>query len=282
MSVLSFRACRGHSLCGSALAAALGVAAGAARKPSFPRSSSRRRRKKKSRSLKPRAGACRSASSACASTGGARYTAGQSGRRDREHPQPGTEYDLCADRHHSDDHQSRHDPGAARRRQSNGRKDTPAGPWRDAGLAASGSFHVRNEHANVQVRINGIMLPDGVTGFGTFLDTALIGNMTLITGALPAQFGLRTSGVLDIQTRNDAFNGGTVGVYGGTGKPSRRASNMAARSVRPSISSLGGSSRAISAWKIRRRTGRRSTTTRRRSVALPMSRPFSIPIRASR
>ena len=82
--------------------------------------------------------------------------------------------------------------------------------------AASGSFHVRNEHANVQVRINGIMLPDGVTGFGTFLDTALIGNITLITGALPAQFGLRTSGVLDIQTRNDAFNGGTVGVYGGT------------------------------------------------------------------
>ena len=82
--------------------------------------------------------------------------------------------------------------------------------------AASGSLHVRNEHANVQVRINGIMLPDGVTGFGTFLDTALIGNMTLITGALPAQFGLRTSGVLDIQTRNDAFNGGTVGVYGGT------------------------------------------------------------------
>ena len=82
--------------------------------------------------------------------------------------------------------------------------------------AASGNFHVRNEHANVQVRINGIMLPDGVTGFGTFLDTALIGNISLITGALPAQFGLRTSGVLDIQTRNDAFNGGTVGVYGGT------------------------------------------------------------------
>ncbi len=75
---------------------------------------------------------------------------------------------------------------------------------------------MRNEHANVQTRINGIMLPDGVTGFGTFLDTALIGSMTLITGALPAQYGLRTSGVLDIWTRSDAFNGGTVGVYGGT------------------------------------------------------------------
>ena len=41
--------------------------------------------------------------------------------------------------------------------------------------------------------------------------------MTLFTGALPAQFGLRTSGVLDIQTRTDAFNNtGSVGVYGGS------------------------------------------------------------------
>jgi hypothetical protein len=83
--------------------------------------------------------------------------------------------------------------------------------------AASGSYHVRNEHANVQVRINGIMLPDGVSGFGTFLDTALIGNMSLITGALPPQFGLRTSGVLDIWARSDAFNNtGRIGVYGGS------------------------------------------------------------------
>ena len=83
--------------------------------------------------------------------------------------------------------------------------------------AAGGNFHVRNEHANVQTRINGIMLPDGVSGFGTFLDTALIGNISLITGALPPQFGLRTSGVLDIWTRSDAFNNtGNVGVYGGS------------------------------------------------------------------
>ncbi len=31
--------------------------------------------------------------------------------------------------------------------------------------AASGSLHIRNDHANAQVRINGIMMPDGVTGF---------------------------------------------------------------------------------------------------------------------
>jgi hypothetical protein len=83
--------------------------------------------------------------------------------------------------------------------------------------AAAGELHVRNEHANLQYRINGIMLPDGVGGFGQILDTGIVGNMALLTGALPAQYGLRTAGVLDIQTKADAFNNtGTVSVYGGS------------------------------------------------------------------
>jgi len=82
---------------------------------------------------------------------------------------------------------------------------------------ASGQIHVRNEHANVQYRINGIILPDGVSGFSQVLDTTFIGSMALITGALPAEFGLHTSGIIDIQTRSGAFNsGGSVGVYGGS------------------------------------------------------------------
>src|SRR5436305_11025617 len=83
--------------------------------------------------------------------------------------------------------------------------------------AASGELHVRNEHANIQYRINGIMLPDGVGAFGQFLDTGIIGNLSLLTGALPAQYGLRTAGVLDIETKADAFNNsGSVSVYGGS------------------------------------------------------------------
>ncbi len=83
--------------------------------------------------------------------------------------------------------------------------------------AASGSIHVRNDHANVQFRINGVMLPDGVTGFGTILDTGLIGSISLVTGALPAEYGLRTVGLLDITTRNDAFNNsGSISLYGGS------------------------------------------------------------------
>jgi outer membrane receptor protein involved in Fe transport len=83
--------------------------------------------------------------------------------------------------------------------------------------AASGELHVRNEHANLRYRINGIMLPDGVGAFGQILDTGIVGSLALLTGALPAQFGQRTAGVLDIQTRTDAFdNSGRVSVYGGS------------------------------------------------------------------
>ncbi len=83
--------------------------------------------------------------------------------------------------------------------------------------AAGGDLHVRNEHANVQYRINGIMLPDGVGAFGQILDTGIVGSLALITGALPVQYGLHTAGVVDIQTKASAFdNSGTVSVYGGS------------------------------------------------------------------
>jgi outer membrane receptor protein involved in Fe transport len=83
--------------------------------------------------------------------------------------------------------------------------------------AASGLLHVRNDHANVQFRINGVLLPDGVTGFGSIFDTSFIGSMSLVTGALPAEYGLRTVGLVDITTRTDLFNNsGSVGMYGGS------------------------------------------------------------------
>ena len=83
--------------------------------------------------------------------------------------------------------------------------------------ATSGLLHIRNDHANVQYRVNGVMLPDGVSGFGSFLSTSWIGTIALVTGALPAEFGMRTVGLVDITTRADVFNNsGSVGFYGGS------------------------------------------------------------------
>ncbi len=82
--------------------------------------------------------------------------------------------------------------------------------------AASGDLHIRNEHANVQYRINGILLPDGVSGFGQFLDTSFVGTLALLDGVLPAQYGLHTAAVVDIQTPSQFTQGGSVSMYGGS------------------------------------------------------------------
>ena len=77
-------------------------------------------------------------------------------------------------------------------------------------------YHVRNEYANVQYRINGILLPEGVSGLGPVLETGFIGNLNLLTGTLPAQYGLRTAGVVDLTARSEYALGGSLSMYGGS------------------------------------------------------------------
>ncbi|PQV54547.1 TonB-dependent receptor [Paraburkholderia sp. BL21I4N1] len=80
-----------------------------------------------------------------------------------------------------------------------------------------GQLHVRGDHANLQYRINGIIIPEPISGFGQALDTRIIDQVNLLTGALPAQYGYRTAGVVDIRTKSgDAGNGGSVSVFGGS------------------------------------------------------------------
>jgi outer membrane receptor protein involved in Fe transport len=78
------------------------------------------------------------------------------------------------------------------------------------------NFHVRNEYGNVQYRINGVVLPEGVSSLGPVIDTNFVGSISLLTGTLPAQYGLRTAGVLDIISRSYAVPGGEVSFYGGS------------------------------------------------------------------
>ncbi|MEI9989473.1 MAG: TonB-dependent receptor [Rhizomicrobium sp.] len=80
-----------------------------------------------------------------------------------------------------------------------------------------GQLHVRGEHNGLQYRLNGIIIPEGISVFGQTLDPRLVGSLKLITGALPAEYGLRTAGIIDIQTKSGVFQpGGDVSVYGGS------------------------------------------------------------------
>jgi outer membrane receptor protein involved in Fe transport len=80
-----------------------------------------------------------------------------------------------------------------------------------------GQLHIRGEHGALQYRLNGVILPEGLSSFGQTLNPRLADKVELITGALPAEYGLRTAGIVDITTRSGAYkNGGSAGVYGGS------------------------------------------------------------------
>ena len=78
-------------------------------------------------------------------------------------------------------------------------------------------LHVRGEHANLQYRIDDVLLPESIPGFGQELETRFADSVSLITGALPAQFGFRNTGVIDIHTKNGAvFQQGEASLFVGS------------------------------------------------------------------
>jgi outer membrane receptor protein involved in Fe transport len=80
-----------------------------------------------------------------------------------------------------------------------------------------GQLHIRGDHANVQYRINGVIIPESISGFGQALETRFADSMSILTGALPAQYGYRNAAVVDIQSKGaDIENGGSIGFTGGS------------------------------------------------------------------
>ena len=79
-----------------------------------------------------------------------------------------------------------------------------------------GQLHIRGEHNGLQFRLNGVILPEGLSVFSQALSPRLAGSVELITGALPAEYGLRTAGIIDITTKSGLANGGEVSIYGGS------------------------------------------------------------------
>jgi len=94
-----------------------------------------------------------------------------------------------------------------------------------------GQLHVRGDHNDLQYRLNGIILPEGISVFSQTLDPRLIASLDLITGALPAEYGLETAGIIDLTTNSGLLKpGGYVSMYGGshsTLEPAAEASGSA-------------------------------------------------------
>jgi outer membrane receptor for ferrienterochelin and colicins len=87
----------------------------------------------------------------------------------------------------------------------------------DAAQDSFGQLHIRGDHNGLQFRLNGVILPDGISVFGQTLPPRMISSMTLITGSLPAEYGLRSAGIIDLTTKGGALQpGGSVAVYGGS------------------------------------------------------------------
>ena len=80
-----------------------------------------------------------------------------------------------------------------------------------------GQLHVRGDHNDLQYRLNGIILPEGISVFSQTLSPRLISSLSLITGALPAEYGLRTAGIIDLTTKSGLLQpGGYISMYGGS------------------------------------------------------------------
>ncbi|MDB5815916.1 MAG: outer rane transport family protein [Rhodocyclales bacterium] len=74
-----------------------------------------------------------------------------------------------------------------------------------------GQLHVRGDHSNLQYRVNGVVIPEAMSGFGQALDARFAHQINVLTGALPAQYGYRTAGVVDISSRDGLLDkGGSV------------------------------------------------------------------------
>lgn len=87
----------------------------------------------------------------------------------------------------------------------------------DVAQDSFGQLHVRGEHNGLQYRLNGIILPEGISVFGQSLDTRIVDSMQLIMGALPAEYGLRTGGIVDLTTKSGILEPhGDASLYGGS------------------------------------------------------------------
>jgi outer membrane receptor protein involved in Fe transport len=83
-------------------------------------------------------------------------------------------------------------------------------------IAENGGFHVRGVDGQIQYRINGVMVPDLNNAVTPVFDSRFAQSIDLLDGTLPAEFGYRTAGVIDIHTKSGCIDGAShLSMFGG-------------------------------------------------------------------
>jgi hypothetical protein len=144
----------------------------------------------------------------------------------------------------------------------------------DAAQDSFGQLHIRGDHNGLQFRLNGVILPDGISVFGQTLPPRMIDQFKLITGSLPAEYGLRTAGIIDRYGPLRAApcnRAGRSRCTAGATTRSNRASTMEAAAVTTLTLSLLTSSATISASSLRTEAQLRCMITRSRATDLDTS-----------
>jgi len=119
-----------------------------------------------------------------------------------------------------------------------------------------GQIHVRGDHGSLQYRLDGVQLPEGLSLFSQVLSTRFANSISLLTGALPAQYGLRTAGVVDIGVKSGTTNPGAEASFMGGSynwvQPSAqyggRSGNIDYFAVGQYVSNSIGIENPMSAW----------------------------------
>ena len=100
-----------------------------------------------------------------------------------------------------------------------------------------GAIHFRNEDPYYRYYINGTLLPSGINGFSQDIFTRSVSSLTVMVGALSAQYPEGNYGLVDIRTKTgEGLSGGTANFYGGS-----------YTTLQPSFS-LGGSSQGTDVY----------------------------------
>jgi len=79
-------------------------------------------------------------------------------------------------------------------------------------------IHIRGEHMGIQYQMNGVMLPLDMNTDPTFtqlLNSYFVQSVSLMDGVLPARYGYRTSGVIDIRTKSGCDGDGNNATFMG-------------------------------------------------------------------